>query len=112
MKFCLTLSVMEKSKSSIFYMSKVSETLKISNLRTTIAKSFNLHTIRKLIDYKKCSVKAMITLEVFEILLSKGRLALSPTQWGTGSRTVKVLVEIQKTIRHLFTLTFFEIFLS
>ena len=55
---------MEKSKSSIFYMSKVSETLKISNLRTTIAKSFNLHTIRKLIDYKKCSVKAMITIAV------------------------------------------------
>ena len=49
--FCLTLSVLEKLKNSIFEMPINPQTLNISNLRTTNGKSINLHTIRKLIEY-------------------------------------------------------------
>ena len=47
----LTLSVPEKLKNSIFEMPKFTQTLNINNLRTTCAKSINLHTIRKLVEY-------------------------------------------------------------
>ena len=40
-----------KLKNSIFGMPIISSTLNISNLRATSAKSINLHTIRKLIEY-------------------------------------------------------------
>ena len=48
--FCLTLSVLEKFKSSIFELPVISQTLNINKLRTASAKSLNLHTIRKLIE--------------------------------------------------------------
>ena len=61
--FCLTLSVPEKLKNSIFEMPIVPQTLNINNITTTSAKYINLHTIRKLIEYsfKKVLVKATFT---------------------------------------------------
>ena len=41
---------------------------------------------------------------VFEILMSEGRLVLSPAQWGTGSEKVKVSVKNQKVIQSLLKL--------
>ena len=66
-------------------------TLNINNLRTKSAKSINLHTIRKLVEYslKNVFVKAMFTLTVFEILLSEGRSVGRPAQRGTGSKRTK-----------------------
>ena len=52
--FCLTLSVPEKLKNSIFEMPIIPQILNTNNLRNTSAKSINLHTIRKLIE---CSFK-------------------------------------------------------
>ena len=49
--FGLTLSVRKKLKNSIFEMPVIPQTLNILNLRTTSAKSINLNTIRKLIEY-------------------------------------------------------------
>ena len=37
-------------KNSIFEMPIITQTLNIKNLRTTSAKSINLHTIRKLVE--------------------------------------------------------------
>ena len=47
----LTLSVPEKLKNSIFEMPIITQTLNISNLRTTCGKSINLDNIRKLVEY-------------------------------------------------------------
>ena len=46
----------------------------------------------------------MFTRGVFEILMSEGRLVLSPAQWGTGSEKVKVSVKNQKVIQNLLKL--------
>ena len=83
----LTFSLPEKLKNSIFEMLVIPQTLKINNSRTTRAKSINLHTIRKLIEYslKKVLIKAMFTPTVFNILMSEVRLVLSPAQRVTGS---------------------------
>ena len=56
--FCLTLSVPEKLKNSIFEMPIIPQTLNTNNLRNTSAKSINLHTIRKLIE---CSLKKVFS---------------------------------------------------
>ena len=66
------------------------QTLNINNLRTIIAKSINLHTIRKLIEYslKNIFLKGNVYTTVLEILLSEGRSVLSPTQRGAGSERV------------------------
>ena len=84
--FCLTLSLPEKLENLIFEMSIIPQTLNIYNSRTTRAKSVNLHTIRNLIEYslKILGIKATFTPTVFEILMSKGRSVLSPSQRGTG----------------------------
>ena len=50
-KQMLTFSVPGKLKNSILKMPIITQTLNINNLRTTSAKSINLHTIRKLIEY-------------------------------------------------------------
>ena len=47
----ITLSVPEKLKNSIFEKSTIAQTLNINNLRTTSAKSINLHTTIKLIEH-------------------------------------------------------------
>ena len=87
----LTLSLPEKLENSIFEMLIIQQTLNINNSRTTRAKSINLHTIRKLIEYslKEVRIKAMLTPIVLEILMSEGRSVLSPAQWGTRSERVK-----------------------
>ena len=71
----------------------ITQTLNINNLRTTSAKSINLRTITKLVEYslKNVAAKAMFTLTVFEILLSEGRSVLSSAQRGTGSERVHVM---------------------
>ena len=60
----------------------IPQTLNINNLKTTSARSINLHTIRKLIKYslKNALVIAMFTLILFEILLFEGKLVLSAAQ--------------------------------
>ena len=87
--YILTLSVPEKLKNSDFEMPIILQTLN-NNLRTTSAKSINLYTIRKLIEYslKHVSVKAMFTF--FEVFLFEGRSVLSSTQRGTGSARAKI----------------------
>ena len=40
----------------------------------------------------------MFTPTVFEILMSEGRLVLSPTQRGTGSERVKKIIEADGVI--------------
>ena len=94
----LTLSVLEKSKNLIFELLIIPKTLDTNNLRPTIAKSINLHTIRKLIEYsfKTVIVKATFIVTVFEILLFEARSVLPPSQWDTGSERVKVSVKKQK----------------
>ena len=87
-------------KNSVFEMLIIPQTLNINNSRTTGAKPINLQTIRKLIGYslKQAAIKAMFTSTVFEILMSEGRLVLSPTQWGTVNERVKISVKNQKKI--------------
>ena len=68
--------------------------LNINNLRTTSAKSNNLQTIRKPLEYslKLVLAKAMFTLTVFEILLSyifNSRLVLWSAQQDTWDERVK-----------------------
>ena len=53
----LTLSVPEKLKNSIFEMPIITQTLNISNLRTTSGKSINLDNIRKLVEYSLKKVR-------------------------------------------------------
>ena len=55
--FSLTLSVPENLKNSIFDMTIIPQTLNIHNLRTTSAKSINLHTIRELTEYSLKTVR-------------------------------------------------------
>ena len=62
--FCLTLSVRDKLKKSIFEMPTITRILNINNLRTTSAKSINLHTIRKLV---KLSLKKFVSRAMFFI---------------------------------------------
>ena len=70
----------------------ITQTLNIDNLRTTSAKSVNLHTIRKLVEYslKNVAAKAMFTPTVSKILMSEDKSVLSPAQRGTGSEMVNV----------------------
>ena len=81
--FCLTLSIPEKWKNSIFEMPIIPQPVNINNLRTTSPKSISLLIIRKLIEYswKNVCVKAMFTPTAFDIL--------SPAQWGRRSERVK-----------------------
>ena len=89
-KVTIALYINSNSSNSIFEMPIIPQTLNINNLRTTSAKSINLHTIGKLIEYSlnNASIKAMFSPTVFEILLSKCRSVLSPAQQVTGSERV------------------------
>ena len=88
--FCLTLSVPEKLKNSIFEMPINPQTLNINNLRTTNGNSINLHTIRKLVEHSlKMFCQGNVYSYVFEIWLSEHRWVLSPAQRGTGNERVK-----------------------
>ena len=79
---------------------------KISQTLNAIAKSINLHIIRKLIKYslKKDFLKAMFTLSDFEILLFEARSIPWPAQLVTGSRRVKISVKNQRNVRLLLEL--------
>ena len=61
------------------------------NPRTTRAKSINLHTIRKLIEYslKNVLVKAIFTPSVFEILMHEGRSVLKRLSGAQGTKGLK-----------------------
>ena len=76
--FCLTLSVSEKLKNSIFEMLIITQDLNINNLRTRSGKSINLHIIKKLVDYllKDVAAKVMFIITVLQILLSEDRSLL------------------------------------
>ena len=109
--YILTLSVPEKLKNSDFEMPIILQTLN-NNLRTTSAKSINLYTIRKLIEYslKNVSVKAMFT--VFEVFLFEGRSVLSPAQRGTRSARAKISNWVFSTSKENLSLLleYFKIF--
>ena len=60
--FGLTISLPEKLKNLIFEMSIITQTLSINNLRTTSAKSINLHDIRKLVEYSLKNVISRLCL--------------------------------------------------
>ena len=88
----LTLSLLVKLLvNSIFEAPVIRRTLNINNLRTTSAKSINLHTIRKAIEYtlKNVLVWTIFTLTIFKILLFEGRSALPTNKRGTASERVK-----------------------
>ena len=74
--------------------------LNINKLRTTRAKSVKLHTIRKLVEYclENVRQRECFFLSILEILLSKCRLVLWPTQRITGSERVKVVEIVKKVI--------------
>ena len=109
--YILTLSVPEKLKNSDFEMPIILQTLN-NNLRTTSAKSINLYTIRKLIEYslKHVSVKAMFT--VFEVFLFEVRSVLSPAQRGTRSARAKISNWVFSTSKENLSLLleYFKIF--
>ena len=67
-----------KIKKLYFWDSMIPQILNISNWRTTNAKFINLHIIRKLIEHslKQVTVKTMLTLTVFKILLNEGMSVL------------------------------------
>ena len=96
--FCLTLSVLEKLKNSIFEISIIPQTLNITNYRTPSAKPINLDIIRKFIEFslKSNCVKAMFSLTVFGILLFKGRSVLWSVQLVTGCKRVQFSLRNQK----------------
>ena len=101
--FCLTLSVSEKLENSIFEMLIITQDLNINNLRTRSGKSINLHIIKKLVDYslKDAAAKVMFIFTLLQILMSEDRSLLWPSQRGTVTERVKVLVKNPKNIVNL-----------
>ena len=81
----------------------ITQDLNINNLRTRSGKSINLHIIKKLVDYllKDVAAKVMFIITVLQILLSEDRSLLWPSQRGTVTERVKVLVKNPKHIVNL-----------
>ena len=92
--FCVTLSVPQKIKNSIFEMPIILQTLNINNLRTTSAKSINLHTIRKLIEYSLKNVlqKQCLLLSVLRYCCPKLGRYYHPPSGVLGAKIVKSAV--------------------
>ena len=78
--FGLTISLPEKLKNLIFEMSIITQTLSINNLRTTSAKSINLHAIRKLVEYSLKNVISRLCL-----LLPFSRYCFPKIGWDYNS---------------------------
>ena len=57
--FSLTLSLLENLKNWIFEKSSIPKTLNMNILRTTIAKSINLNSIRKLVKYYSKKISSL-----------------------------------------------------
>ena len=74
----------------------IPQTLKMNNLRSTRAKSINLHTIITLTEYSFLKIlgKATFTLSVFEILLFECRSVFKSkvSTWVQGAK--EIMVEI------------------
>ena len=107
--FCLTFSVSEKLKNSVFEIPVIPENLNTSKLRTTNTKSINLHTTEKLITYslKNFCVKGMFAFTVFEILLFEYRLGWyyylpPPKPYGTGSNRVNSIIILSVPLLFIF----------
>ena len=76
---------------SIFEVPISRQTLNINNLRTRRAKSINLNTIRKVIEYSlKTVILKTIFILVFEIFLFKFRSVLSPIQRVQGAKVLNI----------------------
>ena len=101
--FCLSLSVLEKLKISIFKMPIITKTLNINKMRTKSAEAMKLHSIRKLFEYslKHFVSKGNVYLPVFKILLSVGMLVLWPVQRGTWSNIVNISVANKENVWNL-----------
>ena len=82
-------------------MSAIPQTLNISNSRTTCAKSINLHTTRKLIEYssKNEHVKAVSTLTVFKIVRS-----YRPPSVVQGAKGLMVIPQAKKNFKKRFNI--------
>ena len=88
----LTLTAPEKLEHSIFEIPTITQTLNINNLRTTTAKSINLYTIRKLVEYiLKNAGQTQCLLLLFSryCCLKVGRYC-EPAKRGTGSERVNL----------------------
>ena len=74
--------------------------IELQEQRTTIAKSINLHTIRKVIEYsfEMIPIKATFTPTIFEILMFEVRWVLLPTQRDTGNERVKIFMQKNKML--------------
>ena len=103
LKLWLTLLVPGKLKNSIFEMPIITQTLNINNLRTTSAKSINLHTIRKLAEYsfKNIWQRRCLFLPFLRYCCRKvGRYCDPPSgaQWAKGlikfGQTKMAIVEL------------------
>ena len=84
----LSLSVPAILKSSMFEIPIIPQTLNMNNLRTTSAKSINVHNVSKLIKYfwKKSLKRKCLPLPFSKYCCLK---VLSPAQWGTWSERAK-----------------------
>ena len=78
-------------KNSIFEMPIIPQTLSINNLGTTSAKSIDLNTIRKLVEYSLNNLTSMFALTVLEILL----FDIITHTAGAGSKRANVRVIIR-----------------
>ena len=101
--FCLTLSLPENLNNSIFEKPIISQILAINNSRTIRAKSVNLHTLRKWIEYnfQKTGTEGLFFFTLFEVLMSEGRSVLSESQQGTENKMVQASVKKQKNVLNL-----------
>ena len=87
----LTLSVPEILENSIFVRPVIPQTLNVNNLRTTSAKSINLHTIRKLTEYSlKQLQKGSVYCYGFRDITVRRQVGIIPCPAGYIERMVKL----------------------
>ena len=109
---CLTLSIPEKLKNTIFEIPIIPHILNMKSCRTTSAKSINLDIIKKFIEYssKHFHVKAIFTFTVFEIRFFEGRSVLWLAHGAKGLKfqwkTKEIFIYLFCLFSLFFTLTF------